>query len=126
MKKTIGYILFLLLAVLSACDIKKNKEADPKGFFKIYNEENYSSQFTPLDIEQTPDDGYLILCAAKIEISAFPGIYIMKIDKNGLVQYTKLLSDTYVSPVPNLIRNAYEYYVVCMDRQTLGTYILQL
>src|SRR3954465_12577022 len=105
MKKTLAHILLILLTMLSACDIKKNNDAQPKGFFKIYNEETYSSQFTPLDIEQTSDEGYLVLCDAKITQSSFPGIYIMKIDKEGAVQYTKLLEDTYVSAVHNLIRN---------------------
>jgi hypothetical protein len=125
MKKFIPYIL-LLLTILYSCDIKKNKDAEPAGFLKIYNENTYSNQFTPLDIEQTSDEGFLILSAAKISISAFPGIYIMKVDKNGDVQSTKLLSDTYVSAVPNLIRDGNQYSFVCMDRQSLGTYIMQV
>lgn len=122
MKCTILVIVFAIALV--SCDLKKNKEAEPAGFLKIYNENTYSNQYTPLDIEQTPDEGFLILSAAKIAVSAFPGIYLMKIDKDGKVQSAQLLSDTYVSPVPNLIRDGTGYYVVCMDRQNLGTYIL--
>lgn len=124
MKQVILYIL--LVASIFSCDIKKNKNAEPSGFLKIYNENSYSNQYTPLDIEQTSDEGFLILSAAKIEISAFPGIYIMKIDKNGSVQSAELLSDIYVSAVPNLIRNGNECFVVCMDRQNLGTHILEV
>lgn len=124
MKNLILYIL--LVGCAFSCDIKKNNDAQPSGFLKIYNENTYSNQYTPLDIEQTADEGFLILSAEKITTSAFPGIYIMKIDKNGSVQSAKSLSDTYVSAAPNLIRNGNEYYVVCMDRQNLGTYIMQV
>lgn len=124
MKQAITCILLLVLIV--SCDMKKNKDAVPSGFLKIYNEGSYSNQYTPLDMEQTTDDGYLILSAAKIETSAFPGIYIMKIDKDGNALHTQLLSDTYVSATPNLIRNGSEYYFVCMDRQNLGTYIMSV
>ncbi|WP_018342436.1 hypothetical protein [Cytophaga aurantiaca] len=124
MKQAIIYLL--LAAIAFSCDMKKNKEAKPSGFLKIYNENTYSNQYTPLDIEQTSDGGFLILSAAKIEISAFPGVYIMKIDKDGAVQATELLSDIYVSAAPNLVRNGNQYYLVCMDRQNLGTYILEV
>lgn len=124
MKHTSIYILFLVS--LFSCDMKKNKDAEPSGFLKIYNENSYSNQYTPLDIEQTSDGGFLILSAAKIEISAFPGVYIMKIDKNGTVQAAELLYDIYVSAAPNLVRNGNQYYLVCMDRQNLGTYILEV
>ena len=124
MKHATTYIF--LAVILFSCDMKKNKDAVPSGFLKIYNENSYTNQYTPLDIEQTSDEGFLILSAAKINISAFPGIYIMKIDKNGNIQSSQLLSDTYVSAVPNLIRNGTEYYVVCMDRQNLGTYIIEV
>ncbi len=124
MKHASIYILFFVS--LFSCDMKKNKNAEPSGFLKIYNESSYSNQYTPLDIEQTADEGFLILSAAKMEISAFPGIYIMKIDKNGGIESAELLSDIYVSAAPNLIRNGNEYYVVCMDRQNLGTYILAI
>ncbi|WP_299248189.1 hypothetical protein [uncultured Cytophaga sp.] len=124
MKHILLYIV-LVVAILG-CDMKKNKDAQPSGFLKIYNENSYSNQYTPLDIEQTSDEGFLILSAAKIETSAFPGIYIMKIDKDGNVQHTQLLSDTYVSAASNLLRSGTEYYFVCMDRQNLGTYIMSV
>ncbi len=125
MKKLLAYLLCLLL--LTACGgIKKNNEATPTGFIKIYNESSYSNQYTPLDIEQTSDGGYLILSSTAISTSAFPGIYIMKIDKDGKLISAKVLKSDYVSAVPNLLKNGTDYYIVCMNSLNLGTYILKM
>ena len=124
MRKSLVYLLLFLL--VNACGIKKNNEASPSGFLKIYNESSYSNQYTPLDIEQTSDGGFLILSSTVIATSAFPGIYIMKIDKDGKLLSTKLLSGNYVAAVPNLIKNGTDFYIVCMSSLNLGTYILKL
>ncbi|MDW8297700.1 MAG: hypothetical protein RMJ97_12545, partial [Raineya sp.] len=61
MKKVIG-LCFCLLWGLWACDISKNKEVKPEEVFvKIYENNNFDQNFTPLDIKQTADGGYLIL-----------------------------------------------------------------
>jgi len=124
MRKPLVFLLCFIL--ISACGIKKNNEASATGFLKIYNESSYSNQYTPLDIEQTSDEGFLILSSTVIATSAFPGIYIMKIDKDGQLISTKLLSGIYVGAVPNLLKNGTEFYIVCMNSQNLGTYILKL
>lgn len=124
--KHITLYLQLIILICASCDIKKNKEATPTGFLKIYNEDSYSNQYIPLDIEQTTDGGFLILSSTKISTSSFPGIYLMKIDKDGKLLSAKSLSEDYVSAVPNLLKNGNDYYIVCMGQQDLSTYILHV
>jgi len=119
-------LYFQLIIMCVSCDIKKNKEATPTGFLKIYNETSYSNQYNPLDIEQTSDGGFLILSSTKIATSSFPGIYLMKLDKNGFILSAKLLSDEFVSAVPNLLKNGEDYYIICLGQQNLSTYILHV
>lgn len=124
MRKILLYLPLIIL--VCACDIKKNKEAVPTGFLKIYNEASYSNQYTPLDIEQTSDGGFLILSSTKIESSSFPGIYVMRIDKDGLLLSAKALSEEYVSAVPNLLKNGKDFYIICLGQQNLSTYLLHV
>lgn len=124
MRAQILSISFIFL--ICACDIKKNKEATPTGFLKIYNEESYSNQYTPVDIEETSDGGFLILSSTVITTSSFPGIYLMKIDKDGKLISAKPLSEQYVSAVPNLLKRGKDYYIICLGAQNLSTYILHV
>ena len=63
-----GALFFvLLLSILSACDIKKNKEVKPQEeFLKIYDNQSFSDNYIPLDIKQTSDEGYILLAKTRI------------------------------------------------------------
>ncbi|WP_448529789.1 hypothetical protein [Raineya sp.] len=103
MKKFFSIILGILS--LWACDISKNKEIKPEEVFvKIYENNNFDQNFTPLDIKQTTDGGYLILGEyASNGFSPFPAVYLMKVQPDGKFEWEYLARENYVTPISELL-----------------------
>ena len=117
------YILFSLLAVilLSFTSCKKDDFREEESFIKIYNDVDGNKKFAPLSIQQTSDQGSLIL-------SAYNGwnIFLMKTDLNGEIVWKLDVPSPYVSATPNLISFNGKYYFVCMDEVGLFSYIMEV
>lgn len=117
---TLKRILFITCAVVIA-GCKKDDFQPEESFIKIYNELEGNKKYVPLGIQQTSDQGYLIL-------SAYDGwnILVMKIDKEGNFVSKTQLPSTHVNAVPNLIKHGENYYFVCMDQVGLFSYLMQV
>ncbi|MBC9811298.1 hypothetical protein H9Y05_02305 [Crocinitomicaceae bacterium CZZ-1] len=119
MKRYIQQILFIgAILVFAGC--KKDDFQPEESFVKIYNDSEGNKKYVPLGIQQTTDQGYIVL-------SAYGGwnIHVMKTDKVGGVVWRKTLPSNYVNAT-NLIKHGGSYYFVCMDNVGLFTYLLQL
>ncbi|MCU0417317.1 MAG: hypothetical protein MUE33_09030 [Cytophagaceae bacterium] len=120
-------VFYILIVVgISACDIKKNKEATPDAFLRIYNTDAYAANYTALDVEETAEGGYLILCSKEISESPFPGIYFLRTDAMGQVLSETEWSTEYVSPVSNLLKVNNQMFCVSMLGLTTEAVIHQV
>ncbi|MFN6944588.1 MAG: hypothetical protein ACK4ND_06550 [Cytophagaceae bacterium] len=117
---------FLIAIVLLGCDIKKNNEVVPETTIKIYDNHTFSDAYSPIDISQTEDEGFIILSKAHIPESNFSGVYLMKVDKDGNFISEQLLDPEYVHPINKLLKVGTEYYFFCMNRLTLGTALFKV
>jgi hypothetical protein len=120
-KKQISYNLLLILVfgfVFTAC----KKEFKPEeSYVKVYNDTDGSKNYFPLSMQQTNDDGYLIL-------SAYNGwnIHLVKTNKEGDLLWEYDLPNKYINAVPNLIKRDGILYFVCMDAVGLFTYVMKI
>jgi hypothetical protein len=108
-------ILLFSSILLYACDISKNKEVKPEDtFVKIYENNQFERSFTPLDIKQTSDGGYLILGEyTGSTFSSYPAVYLMKIQADGRFEWEYLAQDSYVTPISELLPTSdgnYEFF----------------
>jgi hypothetical protein len=125
MNKIYTWVLFLLLiGNFSACDIRDNETAPDFSFTKIYDNGEFERAYYPLDIKQTADSGYIILGAATIDDSSFPGVYLLKIDEKGEFEWESL-SSQYVYPASALMSTGNGWSFFCMDKGNLGGYLMQ-
>jgi len=116
----------LMILFFTACDIRKNKDVKPETFLKIYDHSDITSEYSPYDIQQTVDEGFLILGGRKISDSPFKGVYVMKTDKEGDFVSEQYVSSDYVNPVKQLIKVGNQVFFFCMDRISLETKLMQI
>jgi hypothetical protein len=116
----------IFISVISASIIflfSCNGEEDyfpENSFFKIYNDELFSSSYEPMDIVQAGNSGYFIL-------SAFDSwsTYILRLDENGDFLWDYRLEEDYVNPIRGLYFMDSAFYFFCMDDLSLGTYLMK-
>ena len=78
--KKLSYAFVLVLAC-AACSNESDPVANKANFTRIYDNNNFNTAYTPLDLKQTPDGGFLILGSRRLDKSNFTGIYILKVNE---------------------------------------------
>ncbi len=116
----------IALILLTACDIKNNDIAPSSSFFHIYDNNQFSASFIPLDVIQTTDEGYLILTGTRVESSDFVGVGILRVDAEGNFVQQSTLPPNFVHPVANWLALNDSYYFFCMDANSLQTQLYAL
>jgi hypothetical protein len=123
--KKLTCALTLMLA-FAACSNESDPVANKANFTRIYDNNNFNTAYTPLDLRQTPDGGFLILGSRRLVNSNFTGIYILKVNEFGeFVNEIELESD-HVSPAPQLFELGGSYYFFCMTPVGLRTELIKL
>ncbi len=115
------YTLLLLSLFATACLEKADPSLEEKSFLRIYDNADFSAAFTPIDMQQTVDGGYLILASKRLPEagSNFSGIYILKVDKSGaILNEVEDFDSQYVNPTGALSFINGAYYFFCMDTNT--------
>ena len=121
-------ILILSISLFQNCDIVNN-DAKPKDeFVKIIHEADYNTKVYPVDILQTADSSFLILSAVYNNDNSYVWHtpQISKTDASGKVLWQQKLESPYVNPVGKILDISGEYYFVCMNENTLSTYIMKI
>jgi len=113
------YVFILLClgaAGLTSCSEEENPQFDKDTFTKIYDNNKYNASNFAIDMQQTPDGGFLILGGRIVpEDSAATGIYLMKLDEFGNFVKELEVEATSVNPVASLTMFQTKYYFLCMD-----------
>ncbi|WP_052430185.1 hypothetical protein [Sporocytophaga myxococcoides] len=116
----------LIILFITSCDIKKNKDVKPETFLKIYDHSDITSEYIPYDIQQTADEGFLILGGRKVAESPFKGVYVMKTDKDGNFVSEQNVPSDYVNPVNQLVKVGNQVFFFCMDRLSLEAKLMKI
>lgn len=111
------YIVFALLSVVS-CSEDSNPEYDTQTFTAIFDNNQFDASYFPIDMQQTPDGGYVILGGRKLTDTSFTGIYLLKADKFGNFVKEIEVEATSVNPVAEFVEYQTKYYFFCMDPLT--------
>lgn len=119
-------LLLASLGLLTACSNDPDPEADKASFTRIFDNNKFNSAYSPLDIQQTPDGGYLILGSRNLEDTNFAGIYLLKADEFGnFVSEFEVPSDL-VNPVGTLMKSGTSYYFFAMTPIGLQSQLVEV
>lgn len=119
-------VILILAGVLFSCSNESDPVADKASFTRIYDHDNFSASFYPLDVKQTADGGYLILGGRRITDSNFSGIYILKVDELGGYVSELEVDAAYVNPIGPLLEQNGNFYFFAMTAIGLQTQLFQL
>lgn len=110
-------ILFLT-GFISACTEESNPTFDTDNFTTIFDNNQFDASYFPIDMQQTPDGGYLVLGGRKLTDSNFSGIYLLKADEFGNFVSEVEVDETSVNPIGKITAYQGKYYFFCMDPLT--------
>jgi hypothetical protein len=116
MLKTIRTSLYILSTALFvfACGEDSNPVTETKNFTSIFDSNQFTDGFYPIDMQQTTDGGYVVLAESELPDTQLTGVYLLKADKYGnFVKFIK--ADTLNNPVGRLSKIADKYYFFCMN-----------
>jgi len=118
-KKNIS-VLFIVIALFSfvSCSEDSNPEYDTQTFTTIFDNNKFDASYFPIDMQETPDGGYVILGGRKLADNNFTGIYLLKADKFGNFVKEIEVEETSVNPVADFVEFQTKYYFFCMDPLT--------
>ena len=120
------FILFVSVLVAFSCSEESNPAFDSENFTSIFDNYKFSIAYTPIDMVQTSDGGYLILGSRKLPNSNFSGIYLLKADKNGNFVKEVEVDENYVNPVARFTQIGARYYFFCMEGSSVQAYIASI
>ena len=131
-KKIFTWILAVgVFAVAISCKNEADPEADKSAFTRFYDNSNFNVAYTPLDVVQTTDGGYIVLALKRTIISdgsdVDPGvIYLMKTDAFGaFVSDTELDADLNI-PTQQLLKINDKFYFFCMSVGSTGVQLMEV
>ncbi len=116
-------ILLLLLVVVISCDISDNDTDPSASFLRIYDNNTFNTDFTPIDVQQTADGGYIVLGTSALDNSLFSGVYLMKVDENGSFVNEQNLSEQFISPAGELMKLDNRYYFMAMNQTGFNAFL---
>ena len=118
-------IIALVIIILSSC---KEDPINPENLFaKIYSDSNSDISYYPLDIIQANDGAYYILSGLSVDsVRTFLNTHITKVDKLGELIWETTIDEPFVNPITSFINSGSGIYFLCMDRISLGTYLMKI
>ncbi len=120
-------LLLFTLFILFFSQCKKDTINPENIFAKIYDDSNSDLSYYPLSIIQSSDGGYYILNALSVDTTRqFLNTHIIRTDMYGELLWQATLPEPYVSPVEGFVVAGNELHFLCMDRTSLGTYLMKV
>ncbi len=131
MNKIVTTLLAISATFWVSCQNEADPEADKSFFTKFYDDARFDAAYTPLDVAQTSDGGYVVL-GLKRAIdpegkSVDPGlIYLMKTDAFGAYVSSSELDAALVTPAPSILTVGDKHYFFCMSTSGLATQLMEI
>lgn len=123
----IKYLVLFTVLILFFSQCKKETINPENIFAKIYDDSNSDLSYYPLSIIQSSDGGYYILSALSVDTTRqFLNTHIIRTDKFGEQIWQSTLPEPYVSPVEGFVVAGEALHFLCMDRTSLGTYLMKV
>ena len=115
--KFAGQFLFVIVAIcFCGCAEEPSDDHEKEDFVRIYDYNGFAESFRPVDMVQTPDNGFLLVAGRDRQVdSPERGIYLLKVRDDGSVERDLVLENSYVRPVPGLFEVNGNYYFFCMN-----------
>lgn len=101
-----------------ACSEKSDPGFETQNFTSIFDNTQFNASYSPIDMLQTPDGGYLVLASRRLQESNFSGIYLLKADKFGNFVKDLEVEETAVNPIGRFTEHQGKYYFFCMNTNT--------
>ena len=118
MNRRFSLLILVITGCMPSCTEESNPTFDTQNFTSIFDSNKFDASYFPIDMQETPDEGYLILGGRKLEDSNFTGIYLLKADKFGNFVKEIEVDETSVHPIGKLTAIQGRYYFFCMDPVT--------
>ena len=117
--------LILIASVAISCAEKSDPEFDRETFTRIFDQNEFSAAYYPVDFRQTSDGGYLLLAERTIGQSTFRSTYLLKADDRGNFE-RDLALDGFANPVGDLMELNGAFYFFAMDTVSLQAQLLKV
>lgn len=115
-------IFSLLICSLCLLGCSEEEIALSDSFFKIYDDENFSLDYNPIDMVETVD-GFIILSGTELSASDFMGVQLIKVDEEGNFESEASLPN-YVVPVGDIHLIDSIVYFFVMNPVSLGAILV--
>lgn len=112
-----GLVCLLLISVRCSEDAEVN-EADT--FLKIYDNNIFSYSFSPIDVIQTADGGYVVVAERFLPDVAMPGVHLLKADEFGNFVRDIPLPEELTNPLTGIASREGKLYFICMNTSSQG------
>jgi hypothetical protein len=111
------YILACLTFVwiTFSCTEETSEQFESDSFVRIYDNNTFSESYSPIDMLQTSDGGYVILATKEIPDVQTSGVYLIKADTQGKFVSSLTLEDTYTNPLAGMIIKDEKIWFACMS-----------
>jgi hypothetical protein len=121
MKSSSIYIGIITLALLTACGEEEKPLYKAEKFNSIFDTNEFNKSYKPIGVQQTNDEGYLILAEKNLPETNVTGVYLLKADKYGNFVKDLHVGDSLVNPVARFSKINDRYYFFCMSALNLVT-----
>lgn len=110
------YLLIFSCIVLFSCGEEASEQFEKEKFVRIYDFSGFTESFTPIDVKQTEDNGYLIVANFEKQDDVLTrGVYLLKVDESGMVVHDRFLENQYIRALKGLEFINGKYYFMCMN-----------
>jgi hypothetical protein len=114
-----------------SCKNEADPAADKSFFTRFYDNSTFNIAYTPLDVVQSTDGGYIVMGLKRTIVSdgsdIDPGvIYVMKTDEFGAFVSETELDENLGTPAPNFLDVSGRFYFFCMDMSTYSTQLIEV
>jgi hypothetical protein len=115
MKKIYFLALLPLLVLFVSCSEESTETTESENFTKIYDNNVFSYSFSPVDVLQTSDGGYVVLAEKSIPEAPMSGVHLLKADKFGNFVKDIPLEENVTNPLAGMVIQDNKIHFICMD-----------
>jgi hypothetical protein len=110
-------LLFIILGLLifSSCSEDTSETLETENFTRIYDNNSFNDSYSPIDVIQTDDGGFIVLATLFKPDAERGAIYLLKADKAGIFVKDLALEETFTNPLKGMFIKDSKVYFVCIN-----------